>query len=78
MSNEIRNSEADDLQRIQNVCKFYGEKLRMDEKSYRSQFMVDASHQVAFCRHGKVCMLKSFFVISLATRTFFYMLQSTF
>ena len=45
----------DDSERIKNVCKFYGEKLRMKEKNLRLQFMIDSVHRVAYCRHGKVC-----------------------
>jgi len=44
----------DDSERIKNVCKFYGEKLRMKEKNLRLQFMIDSVHRVAYCRHGKV------------------------
>jgi len=50
--NEIES--ANDRNRIQNVCNSYGDRLRMPEKNYRSQFMVDSVHRVAYCRHGKV------------------------
>ena len=47
--------KLDDSERIKNVCKFYGEKLRMKDKNLRLQFMIDSVHRVAYCRHGKVC-----------------------
>lgn len=47
-------NSVDDQKRIQDVCNFYGDSLRMKEKNYRTQFMVDSVHKVAYCRHGKV------------------------
>ena len=59
--NEIES--ANDQNRIQNVCNTYGDRLRMPEKSYRSQFMVDSIHRVAYCRHGKVFWIASNFIM---------------
>lgn len=40
--------------RIRQVCDFFGANLHMKAADYRSQFMVDAEHKLAYCRHGKV------------------------
>lgn len=54
--NENEENEAQQYihERIAQVCQFFGSKLQIESSHYRQQFMVDAKHKVAYCRHGKV------------------------
>ena len=45
-------------QRVDEICRKFGEILKRDEKRFDQNLMIDEVHKLAYCRHGKVRLSK--------------------
>ena len=49
-------------QRVDEICRKFGEILKRDEKRFDQNLMIDEVHKLAYCRHGKVRLSKKIFL----------------